>query len=80
MMIQTIGFCRSGEWNHGGWMNTYIFPGAELPTMSLGPFRAVWPGGVWTCLGCGIGFGYPAVALSWLPIIFVVDVLQTSKF
>lgn len=34
MVIHTIGFCRSGQWNHGGWMNTYIFPGAELPTMS----------------------------------------------
>ena len=35
MVIHSIGFCRSGQWNHGGWMNTYIFPGAELPTMSL---------------------------------------------
>ncbi|CAJ1359026.1 unnamed protein product [Effrenium voratum] len=34
MLIHSIGFCRDGEWNHGGWMNTYIFPGAELPTMS----------------------------------------------
>ena len=33
MVIHSIGFCRSGQWNHGGWMNTYIFPGAELPTM-----------------------------------------------
>lgn len=34
MVIHSIGFCRSGQWNHGGWMNSYIFPGAELPTMS----------------------------------------------
>ena len=36
MVIHSIGFARRGEWNHGGWMNKYIFPGAELPTMSLG--------------------------------------------
>lgn len=34
MVVHTIGFCRAGQWNHNGWMNTYIFPGAELPTMS----------------------------------------------
>eukprot|EP00437_Effrenium_voratum_P027417 CAMPEP_0181405216 /NCGR_PEP_ID=MMETSP1110-20121109/4647_1 /TAXON_ID=174948 /ORGANISM="Symbiodinium sp., Strain CCMP421" /LENGTH=504 /DNA_ID=CAMNT_0023527601 /DNA_START=31 /DNA_END=1542 /DNA_ORIENTATION=- len=34
MVIHSIGFARRGEWNHGGWMNKYIFPGAELPTMS----------------------------------------------
>jgi len=34
MLIHTIGFARRGEWNHGGFMNKYVFPGAELPTMS----------------------------------------------
>jgi len=34
MVIHSIGFARRGEWNHAGWMNKYIFPGAELPTMS----------------------------------------------
>lgn len=48
MVIHTIGFCRSGQWNHGGWMNTYIFPGAELPTMSLG-WEKGWLFCYWTC-------------------------------
>jgi len=34
MLIHTIGFARRGAWNHGGFMNQYIFPGAELPTTS----------------------------------------------
>jgi cyclopropane fatty-acyl-phospholipid synthase-like methyltransferase len=41
MVIHSIGFCRSGQWNHGGWMNSYIFPGAELPTMSLAKKKVV---------------------------------------
>lgn len=34
MLIHSIGFARRGEWNHGGFMNKYVFPGAELPTTS----------------------------------------------
>ena len=39
MVIHSIGFARRGEWNHAGWMNKYIFPGAELPTMPFGEQR-----------------------------------------
>jgi cyclopropane-fatty-acyl-phospholipid synthase len=31
MLLHTIGFERSGEWNHNGFMNKYVFPGGELP-------------------------------------------------
>ena len=49
MVIHSIGFCRSGQWNHGGWMNSYIFPGAELPTMSLAKDKSC------SCCSCCCG-------------------------
>lgn len=34
MMIHTMGWARRGPWNHNAFINKYIFPGGELPTMA----------------------------------------------
>jgi len=34
MMIHTMGWARRGPWNHNAFVNKYIFPGGEMPTMS----------------------------------------------
>eukprot|EP00931_Biecheleriopsis_adriatica_P085984 TRINITY_DN60727_c0_g1_i1.p1 TRINITY_DN60727_c0_g1~~TRINITY_DN60727_c0_g1_i1.p1 ORF type:complete len:520 (-),score=92.81 TRINITY_DN60727_c0_g1_i1:24-1562(-) len=33
MMIHTMGWARRGPWNHNAFVNKYIFPGGEMPTM-----------------------------------------------
>ncbi|OLP85840.1 Cyclopropane-fatty-acyl-phospholipid synthase [Symbiodinium microadriaticum] len=34
MLIHTMGWSRRGPWNHNAFVNKYIFPGGEMPTMS----------------------------------------------
>ncbi|CAE7247158.1 cfa [Symbiodinium sp. CCMP2592] len=34
MLIHTMGWARRGPWNHNAFVNKYIFPGGEMPTMS----------------------------------------------
>jgi cyclopropane-fatty-acyl-phospholipid synthase len=34
MLLHTMGWARRGPWNHNAFINKYIFPGGELPTMS----------------------------------------------
>jgi cyclopropane-fatty-acyl-phospholipid synthase len=34
MLLHTMGWARRGPWNHNAFINKYIFPGGELPTMA----------------------------------------------
>ncbi|CAE8620364.1 unnamed protein product, partial [Polarella glacialis] len=34
MLIHCMGWAKRGEWNHHGFINKYIFPGGEMPTMA----------------------------------------------